>query len=57
MAKLKQQTTAELACRYYDVFGYTAETDNKYKLIASLYYNKRISSLTAEEIDSVEEEL
>ena len=55
MGKLKQETTAELASRYYDQFGYTAETDQKIKLLASLFYGKRINSLTAEEIDSVNE--
>jgi len=54
MEKLKQETTAELACRYYDTFGYTAETDNKDKIIASLFYGKRINSLTEEEISTVE---
>jgi len=55
MDKLKEQTTAELACKYYDQFGYPAETDNKDKIIASLWLGKRISSLTEEEINTINE--
>lgn len=55
MEKLKSQTIAELADKYYDQFGYTAETDNRDKILAALYYGKRIPSLTAEEIDTINE--
>lgn len=55
MEKLKQETTAELACRYYDIFGYPTETDQKDKIIASLWFGKRISSLTEEDIASINE--
>lgn len=56
MEKLKQETTAELACRYYDIFEYPAETDNKDKIIASLWTGKRIISLTEEDIASINED-
>lgn len=55
MDKLREQTTAELACRYFDKFGYPAESDNKDKILASLFYGKRISSLTEEEINTINE--
>jgi len=48
-------TTCELAEQYYDKFGYTAETDNKDKILASLFFGKRINSLTEEEIATINE--
>jgi len=55
MDKLKQETTAELACRYYDQFGLPAESDQKDSILAALYYGKRITYLTQEEINSINE--
>ena len=55
MEKLKQETTAELACRYYDQFGMPAESAEKDRILAALYYGKRITYLTQEEINSVNE--
>jgi len=55
MDKLKEQTTAELACRYYDQFGMPAESSDKDRILAALYYGKRITYLTEEEINSINE--
>lgn len=56
MEKLKQMTTAELAEQYYDKFGYPAETDQKDRILAAIWWGKRIPQLTMEEVETANEQ-
>lgn len=57
MNKLKQMSVEELRNEYYTQFGKSADREAKERILAALFYGKRIESLTHEEIVNVEEEM
>jgi len=54
MEKLKSLSREDLENKYYNEFGLPADHHPTDTIIAAIYFGKRINSLTAEEIDSVE---
>jgi len=55
MEKLKRLSRTELNERYFNEFGLPADHHSIDKVLAALYYGKRIKYLTEEEIFNISE--
>lgn len=55
MGKLLKMNREELEEEYFWTFGSSADNQDKDRIIAALYYGKRIQYLTQEEINQIEE--